>query len=68
MSDEMDAWRKLAEAELKGRSPDTLLWETVEGITVKPLYTEADLEGVDHLGTIPGKPPFTRGPRATMYT
>ncbi|MGE5547133.1 MAG: methylmalonyl-CoA mutase [Solirubrobacterales bacterium] len=60
-------WEALASKDLKGASPDTLNWETPEGIQVKPLYTAADLEGLDHLGTLPGFPPFTRGPRATMY-
>ncbi|MEM7498994.1 MAG: methylmalonyl-CoA mutase [Pseudomonadota bacterium] len=67
MSDDMKAWAELAEKELKGRSPDDLTWQTIEGIPVKPLYTGADTEGLDHLGTLPGLPPFTRGPRATMY-
>ncbi|MEM1316192.1 MAG: methylmalonyl-CoA mutase, partial [Pseudomonadota bacterium] len=31
------------------------------------LYTEEDLEGVGHLGSVPGTGPFVRGPRATMY-
>ncbi|MGW2282914.1 methylmalonyl-CoA mutase family protein, partial [Streptomyces sp. NPDC001770] len=43
------------------------LWETPEGITVKPLYTEADLEGVDFLDTFPGIAPYLRGPYPTMY-
>ncbi len=64
---DLDAWRKLAEKELKGRSPDELTWETPEGIDVKPLYTEKDLEGIEHLGGLPGIEPFVRGPRATMY-
>ncbi|RKF05650.1 methylmalonyl-CoA mutase [Oceaniradius stylonematis] len=63
----LDDWRALAERELKGMSPDDLVWKTPEGIAVKPLYTEADLEGADHLGGLPGMAPFTRGPRATMY-
>ncbi|MFO7854166.1 MAG: methylmalonyl-CoA mutase [Paracoccaceae bacterium] len=63
----LEAWAKLAETELKGRSPEDLVWETVEGIGVKPLYTEADLEGLDHLGSVPGVFPYVRGPRATMY-
>ena len=42
-------------------------WLTPEQIEVKPLYTEADLEGLDFLDTIPGAPPFLRGPYATMY-
>ena len=31
------------------------------------MYTAADLQGVDHLDTMPGLPPFVRGPYATMY-
>ncbi|MBZ4373614.1 methylmalonyl-CoA mutase [Corallococcus sp. AS-1-6] len=42
-------------------------WDTPEGIPVKPLYTHADLEGVAHLGSLPGLPPFVRGPYSTMY-
>ncbi|SFH83380.1 methylmalonyl-CoA mutase [Albimonas pacifica] len=64
---DLEAWRSLAEKELKGKTPDDLVWKTIEGIDVKPLYTEADLEGVDHLGSVPGQFPFVRGPRATMY-
>ncbi|MCF3974642.1 methylmalonyl-CoA mutase [Paracoccus salsus] len=63
----LDDWRKLAEKELKGRDPDSLTWETLEGIPVKPLYTEQDTAGLDHMGSLPGLVPFTRGPRATMY-
>jgi methylmalonyl-CoA mutase len=59
-------WEKLAERELK-TSPETLTWQTPEGIAVKPLYTGADTENLGHLGSLPGLAPFTRGPRATMY-
>ncbi|WP_417807377.1 methylmalonyl-CoA mutase [Thioclava sp.] len=67
MTDKQADWRKLAEKELRGRAIEDLNWETLEGIEVKPLYTEADTAGLDHLGTMPGIAPFTRGPRATMY-
>ncbi|WP_118137153.1 methylmalonyl-CoA mutase [Oceanicella sp. SM1341] len=67
MTDKLDAWRALAEKELKGRPLDDLTWNTVEGIAVKPLYTADDLEGLSHLDSLPGMEPFTRGPRATMY-
>jgi len=67
MSDKLDAWKALAAKELKTRTPDDLVWQTPEGIAVKPLYTENDLEGIEHLGSLPGLAPFTRGPRATMY-
>jgi len=59
-------WEQLAEKELKA-PPESLLWHTVEGIDVKPLYTAQDLEGVNHLDSLPGFKPFVRGPRATMY-
>jgi methylmalonyl-CoA mutase len=60
-------WAALASKDLKGVSPDTLSWSTPEGISLKPLYTEADLDGLAHLGSLPGFAPFVRGPRATMY-
>jgi methylmalonyl-CoA mutase len=60
-------WRKLAAKELKAADPDSLNWTTPEGITVKPLYTAEDLEGLEVTGTLPGLPPYVRGPRATMY-
>jgi methylmalonyl-CoA mutase len=63
----LDDWRKLAQNELKGEDPDTLVWDTPEGIPVKPLYTDADLEKIEHLGSLPGFAPFVRGVRATMY-
>ena len=62
----LDDWRKLASQEIK-RDAETLTWATPEGINVKPLYTQADLQGLPHLGSLPGLAPFTRGPRATMY-
>src|ERR1700758_4152734 len=60
-------WRALAEKELGGKSLDALSWQTPEGITVKPLYTQEDLEKLEVIGTLPGLPPYVRGPRATMY-
>jgi methylmalonyl-CoA mutase len=46
---------------------DEALWATPEGIGVKPLYTGADLDGVDFLSTYPGIAPYLRGPYPTMY-
>ena len=60
-------WHTAASRDLKGADPDTLARENADGILLKPLYTEADLEGLAHLGTLPGIAPFVRGPRATMY-
>ncbi|MGC9420280.1 MAG: methylmalonyl-CoA mutase family protein, partial [Rhodovulum sp.] len=67
MTDKTASWAEMAEKELRGRSLDDLTWETPEGIAVKPLYTEADIEGLPHMGSVPGQAPFTRGPKATMY-
>ena len=67
MSDKTELWRKLAAQELKGRAPESLTWNTLEGIAVKPLYTADDTAGLAHIGDLPGLAPFTRGARATMY-
>ena len=60
-------WLELATKERKGADPSDLVWQTPEGIEVKPLYTRADVENLDFTDTIPGAYPFMRGPRATMY-
>ncbi|MCH8996773.1 MAG: methylmalonyl-CoA mutase [Proteobacteria bacterium] len=60
-------WRAQAQRELEGRPLAELTWVTPEGIEVKPLYTAEDLAGIEHLDTLPGLPPYLRGPRATMY-
>src|SRR5689334_24673833 len=65
---DLAAWQKLAEKERKGAKIDDLVWHTPEGIPVKPLYTRADLDGVDFTDTTSGTFPFLRGPKATMYT
>src|SRR4029453_3742305 len=63
----LDDWRALATQDLRGADPDSLVWATPEGIDVKPLYTAADLTGVEALNSLPGFAPFVRGVRATMY-
>ncbi len=40
---------------------------TPEGVDIAPAYGASDLDGLDFLGSIPGAPPFLRGPYATMY-
>ena len=67
MTEAQKAWAALAAKELKGTSPDSLTWHTLEGIAVKPLYTAEDVAGLPHLGSLPGFAPFTRGVKATMY-
>ena len=60
-------WETLAARELRGKPLEDLTWLSPEGIPIKPLYTLADLENLQHLNTMPGLAPFVRGPRATMY-
>ncbi len=60
-------WKTAADKELLGRNTKDLVWQTPEGIAVKPLYTVDDLEGIAEINSLPGLKPFTRGPRATMY-
>ena len=67
MTDLPESWRNNAEKELRGRPLDDLTWKTLEGIEVKPLYTEADTADLPHMGSLPGEEPFTRGVKATMY-
>jgi methylmalonyl-CoA mutase len=65
---DFEDWNKLVQKELKGSTASDLEWYTEEGITIKPLYTEKDLRGLEHVNSLPGQEPFVRGPRATMYT
>ena len=50
---------------------DDVVWNTPEGIDVKPVYTKADRDAVVAegypLGSYPGVAPFVRGPYPTMY-
>jgi methylmalonyl-CoA mutase len=61
-ADAEQAWAA-ALAEVPGEGAP---WHTPEGIDVPPIYTDADLEGLD-LDTIPGAVPYLRGPYPTMY-
>ncbi len=69
MSDKptMADWEAKAKKEKKTDDLSGFKWDTPEGICVKPLYTAEDLDGLEHLDTLPGLPPFLRGPVATMY-
>ena len=65
--DQINRWKTLANKELKDKTIDSLNWLTPEDITIKPLYTENDLENISHLNELPGLDSYSRGPRATMY-
>jgi len=57
----------MAEKELRGKSLKDLTWRTLEGIDVQPVYTAEDIHGLDHIESIPGEAPYSRGVKATMY-
>ena len=63
----VNAWNKLVTAQSKGKGPETLTWNTPEGIAIKPLYTAEDMKKLPYANTMPGMEPFVRGPQATMY-
>ncbi|XP_063887775.1 methylmalonyl-CoA mutase, mitochondrial-like [Scylla paramamosain] len=58
-------WAEMAKKQLKGGEPTKMLWETPEGVTIKPLYTAQDVTRDSN--ELPGKFPYTRGPYPTMY-
>jgi methylmalonyl-CoA mutase len=53
--------------EKTGKNPEEIIWQTMEQIPVKSLYTADDLKDVEHLDYVAGIPPFLRGPYSTMY-
>jgi methylmalonyl-CoA mutase len=63
----MEAWTKAAAKAAPGGDVSKLNWQTPEGLTVKALYTKADIEQLPFADTLPGFEPFLRGPQATMY-
>jgi methylmalonyl-CoA mutase len=63
----LDDWHKAATKSAPGGDVQALNWVTPDGITVKPLYTSADTQGLPYADTLPGFEPFLRGPQATMY-
>ena len=59
-------WEEKFKAET-GKSVEDFIWETMEQIPVKPLYTKDDIKNLDHVDYLSGIPPFLRGPYSTMY-
>jgi len=66
VASDLAAWQKQVEKD-SGKLLDELEYRTMEQINLKPLYTEADLKGIDHLPYVAGIPPFLRGPYPNMY-
>jgi methylmalonyl-CoA mutase len=65
---QLQAWAALAAKELKDKPLNTLTWAAPEGVPIKPLYTPADIEGIEAVESVPGLAPYLRGVRATMYS
>jgi len=59
------AWSEAAKKQMKGKDPSSLTWNTLEGISIKPLYTKDDIANLED--ELPGAFPYTRGPYPTMY-
>ncbi len=66
----LDNWKKSFEKETKNINAEDVSFSTDEGIDIKPLYTKEDLEALAFVkpDSFPGSSPFTRGPKASMYT
>jgi len=63
----LDQWLKAAAKVAPGGKVEALNWVTPDGLSVKPLYTAADTNGLPYTDTLPGFEPFVRGPQPTMY-
>ncbi|RXT04190.1 methylmalonyl-CoA mutase [Ammoniphilus sp. CFH 90114] len=63
---DLKEWKRRAEEEAK-KALDEYVWQTLEQIDVKPLYTSEDTKKMSHLDYVAGIPPYLRGPYPTMY-
>ena len=68
-SENYTKWQKSFEQETKVDLSNASS-ETDEGIEIKPVYTKADIENLSFVDneSLPGQLPYTRGPKASMYT
>ncbi len=61
-----DEWKEKFKSET-GKNVEDFMWETMEKINVKPLYTKDDTKDFKHVDYMSGMPPFLRGPYSSMY-
>lgn len=55
-------WEEVILKDLKGADYEKkLVWNTIEGLKIKPYYRAEDLQNLDFLQNVPGKFPFNRG-------
>ena len=64
---EPESEASMREVLAEAMGPNGYQWETPEGIELDPGYTSEATEGLDFLETMPGFPPYRRGPYPTMY-
>ena len=66
----LNVWKKSFEKETKNTNAEEVFSSTDEGINIKPLYTKADINKLSFVepDSLPGSWPYTRGPKASMYT
>ncbi|MFJ7857538.1 methylmalonyl-CoA mutase [Peribacillus sp. NPDC097206] len=62
----VELWKQEAEAAVE-QNIEELLFETNEQIKVKPLYMKEDSQNLEHMESVPGIAPYTRGPYPSMY-
>ena len=61
-----DLWEQAIARDLKGADyARRLIWQTDEGLAVKPYYRAEDIAGFDYLRAAPGEFPFARSARST---
>ena len=66
----LNNWEKKFVKEVKIEASNEFSYETDEGININPLYTSEDLLNYEFndINSLPGEWPYTRGPKASMYT
>ncbi len=61
-----ELWEEAIAKDLKGEDyARKLIWQTEEGMAVKPYYRADDIAGLDYLDAVPGDFPYVRG--ATLH-
>lgn len=55
-------WEEVIRNDLKGADYDKkLVWNTLEGIPLRPYYREEDIKDLFHVNSLPGEFPYVRG-------
>src|SRR6476620_1558171 len=59
-----EGWRRADAVEAAPAGPE---WITPEGIALEPIYGADDVKDAAAIDSVPGLPPYLRGPYPTMY-